>query len=890
MSFGKAKIQRFNEIKACAPSPATYLIELKNKPKGTILQQTDRSSEKTASNFDTVSTQSVPCFRTPVLLKKKGTKVPTQKPLKPKCLINESSEKEALREKIVECENKDVYIRDLTQQLEEINQQICDLKTQKHILDSEKAEYEKTIEGLKTQHETDLSTLKSKLEEKLSEVNDRKLELIQEILLLKNEFEEFRDVHLKQILEVKANCDEFPRLFKKSLEECRLMLEDKEFQLKYKETELNALEQNCIEIQNSHSLEIEKMKKDHLLEIQDMEFEMLKLMHEMQKERDIAACRIKEIEENMQIEILELKNNFKNEKQQIIFDSKNEIEQVQMKLELSNSLLKTEHDQKLQEVELDWKSKLENQQKESAAILKECQAISEYSIIECEIEKNKVISDLQHTTGELKTVLQKYDQLVLSFEDLNKKYSDLETHLATASKELIKTKEELQTELDNKNKQINKIKKENSAYEVTIRHSQTTIEVLTRRLIHSDKDVEQLKKELGQCEAKILEYEQKCLQISSDLKQAQMFNEELEMQYESSIQINRTEINDVGHKLHKKVDDYKKEVSELSRKLDAEKQMKNEIIQQVHDAFDMISRLKIELDNVEILHTQYKFELEQSQNELEDYHMREMDWNIIRDKLEHTIKDLEELLEVRHDEISDLKKKVVQLKETNDSYCQYSDYYQQKIKECESELVETGNIHKKYIEMSGKYDELSQKFEELELENSQNKCRISQLAMDSMRMEEWKEKYCKQEEEYNKLMRKYECSEKDKNAMVHPLKSEESDSERDQLLNRVHQLENELKEVSQKYADLAGHQNNKQKIKHLVDLKTKNEELVQNNTELEAKMKYHLKTIEKLKKENCDLKKCMKKNKLTKEDKENFGSPNRSLNSSRIESPFRDRN
>lgn len=53
------------------------------------------------------------------------------------------------------------------------------------------------------------------------------------------------------------------------------------------------------------------------------------------------------------------------------------------------------------------------------------------------------------------------------------------------------------------------------------------------------------------------------------------------------------------------------------------------------------------------------------------------------------------------------------------------------------------------------------------------------------------------------------------------------EEQRDLLLCKVQHLEGELKDISQKYADLAGHQNNKQKIKHLSDLKHKNEEISQ---------------------------------------------------------------
>lgn len=60
--------------------------------------------------------------------------------------------------------------------------------------------------------------------------------------------------------------------------------------------------------------------------------------------------------------------------------------------------------------------------------------------------------------------------------------------------------------------------------------------------------------------------------------------------------------------------------------------------------------------------------------------------------------------------------------------------------------------------------------------------------------------------------------------------------------------------------------------------------------DLDIKLTTQLKTIEKLKKENNDLRKSVRRSKFVSEDKENMGSPNRSLNTSRIESPFRDRN
>lgn len=47
------------------------------------------------------------------------------------------------------------------------------------------------------------------------------------------------------------------------------------------------------------------------------------------------------------------------------------------------------------------------------------------------------------------------------------------------------------------------------------------------------------------------------------------------------------------------------------------------------------------------------------------------------------------------------------------------------------------------------------------------------------------------------------------------------------LLNEKQDAENEAKEISLKYASALGHQNQKQKIKYLVDLQAKKLELIE---------------------------------------------------------------
>ncbi|KAK9723334.1 Hyaluronan mediated motility receptor C-terminal [Popillia japonica] len=91
--------------------------------------------------------------------------------------------------------------------------------------------------------------------------------------------------------------------------------------------------------------------------------------------------------------------------------------------------------------------------------------------------------------------------------------------------------------------------------------------------------------------------------------------------------------------------------------------------------------------------------------------------------------------------------------------------------------------------------------------------------------------------------------------------------------------------MGMKYAQILGHQNQNQKIKHLEDLKRKNFELIENKNELELKTRVQAKTIEKLKKKIAILTKTPKK---ASDDKENLN--NSSLNGSLVFSPLRDVN
>nr|CAI5842017.1 unnamed protein product [Callosobruchus analis] len=350
---------------------------------------------------------------------------------------------------------------------------------------------------------------------------------------------------------------------------------------------------------------MDSMRKEHQMEIQELEFEMLKAMTELQKERENTEDKIREVEDKMQREMKVLQDGFSEEKRLLHEEAYKRIKEIENNLKEANYQTETKLKEEMEQIILEWQKKLQIQQTQSDAILKECQAISEYNIIQSEVEKNNIKLELEKINEEYKAMQDKYNKVVSEHSRTLSQYKELQVEMSKIVQELNDVRTNLHAELEKKNGEIKKLNKDKATYEYTIKNSQTTINVLKERLIHSDRDVEQLKQELEQCEKKILEYEEKYVSLDCELKERQTYNDELEMQYDSAIRLNYVEISQIGHELFKKLDEYKQEGLMYNEKYNKEKQMKEESMKQLKDAFDVISKVKLELDALEMLNNQY---------------------------------------------------------------------------------------------------------------------------------------------------------------------------------------------------------------------------------------------------------------------------------------------
>lgn len=610
---------------------------------------------------------------------------------------------EALNEKIVECENKDLFIKDLTDQMEELKQQMSTLET--NFREIEQKNYEEKLKELNKQFDESKQQLNIEYNNKIDTLNIEKEKLNEELNNLKTKYNELK------MLDETVRKD-----------------------LSSKEVEVRALEEECVIIQEKHAAIIENMEKKHMHEIQDIEFEMLKTMTELEKEKQNAANKIQDIEHCMQEEISRLKASFQNEREHFYKESENKMKQLEDDLRAETASVMKEMNEKLRQTEIDWKLKLENQEKESEQILKECQAISEYNIIQCELEKNHIKSDLTEKSKQLNELQKKYGHLTASYEDLQEKYKQIQKNYSELIIEVNEVRKQLSETINDKENEIKRLLSEKRTFEITITTSQDTIEVLKRRLINSDTDVEQFKAELALNEQKMIEYESKQIQLLEELRLQQLLNDEMEMQYESMIKLNEKQIQEVKEELTKKVEGYRNEVVKYSKKLNDDQELFSELLEQLREQRN-VNQDAFKLINV------VKTEIEQLQREIQEYCTKERQWRSSEEQLHVEKSQLEEKLTLKEDELCNMLKQIGQLQEKCDSYCQHFEYYKSKVLECEREIEEADNIHKKYIDQSGKYDNLLQKYEQLESENGQYKHKLEEANCKLLEQNEFKQNY-----------------------------------------------------------------------------------------------------------------------------------------------------
>lgn len=789
------------------------------------------------------------------------------------CSDSENEHIEQLKEKIVEINNKDIFIKELGENMEELKQKICDLNKQ---LIAEKEAYEEKLETINENYEVTLNALHSKHNSELETLRQKISNIEDELRKVKTDYEALKQNNSLQLAEFQKQIEDWKGNVNNLCSKFSKELKDKEGEIYEREREVETLQHKCNEIEERHTTMMAKIAVEHTAEIQEVEYEMLKTVTALQKEldREKRECVGK-------IEILTTEKQL-------------EIEQLTLKYEEERSQAEAKIKQRIEDVEMFYQLKLEAQERESEQILKECQAIGEYNIIQCEVEKNHIKAELAEKTKECALLTTEKRTITGQFTKLQQQFAELQQDFDNATKELAETQSKLQEEIQRNEE---KVLCDERTYEITIKQLHGTIEALKKRLLCSDRDVEQLKSELNSCEKSKLEAEDRCNKLQEELQQAQCLNEELEMANESSLKVTEERIQAIERDLQGKVEDYRstaqKEVRELEVKLKGKEEELRDAMEQLHEqqktteaCQDLIKRSKLGLERLEAINVESEYKNNRLENALKHLEIdlekvrvseREAKENLLL--AEQTLRDQTDendglkreltALQTIQEENETYKKQLEQLQKKNEEDVRLKDFYKSKLSECEAEIEESTDLRKKYIEQSGKYDELLHRHENLEIRNAELEAKV-----------------------------------KEQESLIGPFREQLQayEMEHKALLDEKHDAENEAREMGLKYASILGHQNQKQKIKYLVDLQMRKFELIevefvsvrdlckvnvyllQNKKELESKIRQQSRTIEKLKKELANVTKAKKVGPKCS-DKENIGSPNRLLNVSHCESP-----
>ncbi|KAK5643594.1 hypothetical protein RI129_007439 [Pyrocoelia pectoralis] len=835
MSFPKAKLQRFNDIQDSTPSPADYNISTKNHVSGAIISKTERFTElrsPASSDSSFISNGAVPTFKTPNpprLLKGVSTNVNRKTKQN---LFATADDAEALKDKIVECNNKDLFIQELTEDVEELKQELNDLQNVISKLKEDKYSLELNMEKLNVNHADSLRDLKENYELEIESLKKKTLEVSQTLDTMKNILIALKEDTVEELKSLLKSFDVLQNLIDLLNKNFQLLIVEKTDQLTAKTKQIQELEDNISVLEKVHLQEVDELKRMHQKEIQTLESDMLKTVTNMHNiidtEKENGEKRLKQMENLKRREIDVLKGKFIEQKIKLTEDFELKIQQQKEDFKEATILTEIQTREKCDAIELRWKTRVEEVRLEADAILRECQAIAEYNVIQSEIEKNKVLYELSEEKKKTDTLLTQNLEIKNNYVTLDTKRKTLESKLSSVIIELNTTRQELGQEIEQCKEDIKKATKDRNLYELTVQKTHKTVEALKKRLMKSDQDVEQLKAELEATEESKLEVEGKCNQLMQELEILTDLCDVIEEQNKLSVDASLVQLKE---ELLNKVDTFK---SQADEEIKLKENELNRVKKDLSDARKL-------LHDQHILNSKAQECISVSQNEIKHLEVLNEKLTVSENIANNLLKEnskLTTVIEFMQASESDLLKQLRDLKNESKT-CQ-----------CNSQNMlsnPSGND-----ELNKKYLELLERLKLVEDENSQLRTTVDK-----------------------------------QNCLIGPFRDslKAYEMEYAALMNEKQHAEKEAQEMGMKYADILGHQNQKQKIKHLTDLKKKNIALNEEIQKLELKTRSQARTIENLKSE-------LTPKKLLKKNKENLDQSNGSLNTSRIDSPgpLKDRN
>ncbi|XP_012063941.1 PREDICTED: hyaluronan mediated motility receptor-like [Atta cephalotes] len=726
---------------------------------------------------------------------------------------------EALETHIEELLNKlEIVKRDRDIEIELLQKEKCQLDVYVTNLTQERSNLESTLEIKQNEIsklEAELSALQRKsqeLKEQYGELADSYVHKIsdftnkheEEIKHLKNDFLKEKEELLMQN-EVYKECASNMETKANNIEEinCSLAEELKNLQNIHTDVSQRLQEaQNELKLSNErHNTMMEKYKKDFIDMTNTHAENKLKLEKVLEDAADEYFREIENIKKIKDEEIEELKRTsgkkIEEETEQIIKHAQKMIEQMEADKRDTLIACRTESTEQVKKTIIECDAKVNAMVEEARNTVEEEMRFANDNYKRCllrmEVERAALDEKLSQRDIEITKLSTTLEELRSSVETQASFSQSLQTELDKAESELAEKKQELRALKDHIRTEAAEMVARKKRFELIMAENQASVAALTNRLAQSNAEVERLQYEIKRGEDCIREHKELLTAMRSNSQlvheQVNSFMKDLDAHRDLVDQHqsgNISQFDSLKSIFETKIQNLKQNAAKEITRLEDDSKLKTILNNEL--------RIQLEEMTKSISEAQSALLVLEEQNDAReiDISRMQLENNKILDQLESSEKALEENKRLLQNQAK--QHKII----TN---------------EANSRIEELSEKAKQFeeIEKTAKETTLLLEQERIKWKSSENEL-IQQLKEEITRREE-------AEEEIKKLV----------------------------TMNEV--LKKEYKEVIEKYADVIGHQNPKQRIKHVIRLKDKNYELEQELLTKTRLVEQQQKTIEKLKAE-----------------------------------------
>ncbi|XP_069704328.1 myosin-11-like isoform X2 [Periplaneta americana] len=667
-------------------------------------------------------------------------------------------------------------------------------------------------------HERELNEVREKAEEEVR-IAEKKINLLNDkYFALEADFEKSC---IEQNLITEAHRLEMNEIFLKHDEELSKMREEANKKERELEERLTVLKDKLSDLES----EFEKTCTEHklLVESHTQEIEEMNIKHEneLSEVKDKANEKMKEMEKKVK-EIMEI--------------SAKEIEERVMEV-------RTTAEENLNEVRNTAEKKIKEFEVEAAARIKDCEIRVEVKLREAEQEMHESLEKANQAEEELRCMTHYRDELRISNMENQLTIVDLQDKIDTLVTELNTAKETYEEDLIKVRNKHNTLEKQCKTLKIGNSNLQASLEALQRRLLESEHYVEQLTNS-----SQLIKSQKEALE-----EQVKTLTEKLEANKLSMTQLESDtvqQIEETRKELLSKLEEFK---VKADKNITAKEE---EILEHRHKAEGLsakIFELTETLSAVEDANTEHEREIEALTEKLD--HQRDCA-QIATQQIanleasnaiyQHQIQALTAELEYQKDFSQKASDHIAALAAAKASQEKAVCVATDRITELVNEVASKEENLKEYRE---KIDELLGDIEAMKI--SQQDKLDSELMLKLADMEEHYQRLMSKADAKAALAEDWERRFKEMETLIGPFREqlEAFDAERKALELQKEAAEVELRDLGLRFAEILGHQNHKQKIKHVMKLKEQNYELKKEIEKLESQVRSQKRLIDKLKDE-----------------------------------------